>query len=81
MVSQKIKKILTGPIFSKKIDPFIIVLFAFSGAFIGTSFGQKVPLWQTLFITIPIILVLILILKIIGTKWRKKKVIDENENY
>lgn len=80
MVSQKTKKFLTGPIFSKKIDPFIIILFAFSGALTGTTLSG-VPLWQTLLIIIPIIVVLILILKIIGTKWRKKKGIYENENY
>ena len=78
MISQKTKKFLKDPIiFSKNIDPFILFLFAFSGAMIATTLDE-VPLWQILLIIIPVASILTLILKVIGKKWRDKKAIKEN---
>lgn len=75
---QNIKRLFTGPIFSKKIDPFIVVAFSISGAFIGAS--TPFSLWKIFLIGVPLVLLLIAILSVLGAKWRKKKGIEENEH-
>lgn len=75
---QHIKRLFAGPIFSKKIDPFIVVALSIFGAFIGAS--TPFPIWKTLLIGVPLVLLLIAILTVLGAKWRKKKGIEENEH-
>lgn len=78
MQFQHIKRLVNRPIFSKKIDPFIVVALSIFGAFIGAS--TPFSIWKTLLIGVPLVMILIAILSILGAKWRKKKGIKEEGN-
>ncbi|MBX0315301.1 hypothetical protein [Planococcus glaciei] len=71
----KIIRWLKEPIFSKKVDPFINFLLAFSGAMLGTFVYPRteMPFWQFLLWMIPIAILLAFFLKVIGGVWKKNK--------
>lgn len=66
---------LKEPIFSKKIDPFINFLLAFSGAMLGTLVYPRteMPFWQFLLWMIPVAFLLVFIVKVVGSVWKKNK--------
>lgn len=79
----KIIRWLKEPIFSKKVDPFINFLLAFSGALLGTFVYPRteMPFWQFLLWMIPIAFLLVFIVKVIGSVWKNnRKQHDEMKN-
>ena len=74
---QNLKVYMANPIISKKADPFIIIFYSFFGAFIGMAFPEQTPLWKVLLTLLPIILVSLVLLSLIGARWRKKSGLEE----
>lgn len=71
----KMLKWLKEPIFSKKIDPFINFLLIFSGAMAGILVYPQtdMPFWQFLLWMIPFAILLVFIIKVLGTVWRNNR--------
>lgn len=69
---QPLKAVLSKPIISKKIDPYIVIFYSLFGAFFGIAFPDEIPLWKMLLTLLPILLISLAVLSLIGVKWRKK---------
>ncbi|MBB5179998.1 putative membrane protein [Planomicrobium koreense] len=71
----KMMKWLKEPIFSEKIDPFIKFVLVFSGAMAGALVYPQtdMPFWQFLLWMIPLVIVLVFIIKVLGTVWRNNR--------
>lgn len=76
---KKIKRQLTLPFFTPTIDSFITLGFAIAGAIAGSFMRGIIPLWQLVLYAVIFLIIITLILRNIGNKWREKKGIEEKD--
>ncbi|MFD1064859.1 hypothetical protein [Oceanobacillus locisalsi] len=76
---KKVKRFFTIPFFTPTIDRFIVLGFAFIGAFTGSFSQGVIPLWQVLLYVFLFLAIVMPILRVIGNKWRKKRGIEEKD--
>ena len=71
----KLIKWLKEPIVSKKWDRFVNFLLAFIGATISTTVYPQtdMPFWQFLLWMMPFAVLLVLIIKVMGTVWKNNR--------
>ena len=64
-----------GPIISKKWDLLVNFALAFTGAMLSMTVYPllDIPFWQFLILLIPVALLLVIILKLLGTAWRNRR--------
>ena len=64
-----------GPIISKKWDLLVNFVLAFIGATLSTTVYplMDIPFWQFLLLLIPFAILLVAILKLLGTAWRNSR--------